>query len=60
VAERCVLFPKTSDALTDLLVKKVVYTDLDETILEVEEELDPYEDLLDMERRKLSLLSSTS
>jgi len=46
--------------LTDLLVKKMVYTDLDETILEVEEELDPYEDLLDMERRKLSLLSSTS
>jgi hypothetical protein len=38
----------------------MVYTDLDETILEVEEELDPYEDLLDMERRKLSLLSSTS
>lgn len=34
---RCVLFPKTSDVLTDLLVKKKVYTDLDETILEVEE-----------------------
>lgn len=43
--DRCVLFPKTSDALTDLLVKKRVFTDLhidadDDTLADLKEEED--------------------
>ncbi len=50
--DRCVLFPKTSDALLDLLVRKKVYTDLhdegdDDTLAELKEDLPDYEDVVD-------------
>ena len=52
--DRCVLFPKTTDALTDLLVKKRVFTDLhidadDDTLADLkEEELIDFEDQPDV------------
>ena len=42
--KRCVIFPKTSDALTDLLAKKKVYTDTGE---EEVEEIKSYEEECD-------------
>lgn len=43
--KRCVLFPKTTDALRDLLVKKKVYTSYEDEEEEEEEELKPYEEV---------------
>ena len=58
-SDRCILFPKTSDALIDLLIKNHVYTDLNDTTFDIEgsgTELDDYENLLDMEAKKSELV----
>ena len=49
--KRCVLFPKTTDALRDLLVKKKVYTSYEE-----EEELKDFEDEFDIELKKAQVV----
>jgi hypothetical protein len=63
-AERCVLFPKDSEALMELLVKKKVYVNYQETtaeeyescVDESQEELDDYETLLAEEARKAEII----
>ena len=60
--DRCVLFPKTSDALLDLLVRKKVYTDLhdegdDDTLAELKDDLPDYEDVdYDFEAKKAEMV----
>jgi hypothetical protein len=62
--ERCVLFPKDSEALMELLVKKKVYVNYEETAVEEyescveesQEELDDYETLLAEEARKAEII----
>jgi len=63
-AERCVLFPKDSEALMELLVKKKVYVNYQETtadeyescVEESQEEIDDYETLLAEEARKAEII----
>lgn len=61
--ERCVLFPKSSDEIIDLLVKKKVYANMEETMAEeydscvdMDTAPDDYENLLAKEARKAEIM----
>ena len=61
--ERCVLFPKTSDALMDLLTKKKVYTNLDREFVDDDDfvstnegDEDSYGEVLALEAAKAELV----
>jgi hypothetical protein len=62
-SERCVLFPKSSDEIIDLLVKKKVYANMVETeaeeydsCVDMDSDPDDYETLLAQEARKADIM----